>query len=604
MTVRLWVGKGPGVRLWQGGDPSVLPRNGLVALYDPYRDTYGKNCLPVGMVDCSAFSKYGVTVSGETMLETATTEEHVAARFSSVASPTTYGWGVEIKPNGRTRVIMSIGAISDKYAIFDLTGAGSVINTAYGATASIQALSDGYYRCSVSGVPSEANTGLLVGTMPDGATQIDEKIFGGDITKGLYVRNPQLNLGSTLFPYATPSGAPDTLQVVRDRSGSKGQNLVKWSEGMDALLGSGGQWNWENASVVNSGESKGGRPIFLQTSTNASNGVYLDKARSGLTVQSGKRYTLDLYAKAGTVSALYIGLWPDGWGNRLALTRNLATASPGEVTVTDYIAAYWANPTCIFEDAGDGYWHIILSADYINATSFPVTLMTRPYNAIGTIYVSAPQIYEGEAKAYVRTYDKPYLDGWHDMVGSTTGTDANDVPFNGWGNTFPGTGALYLKGDSRPLGDEWTMFVVLERTKTSGVSAIFGNSGFSVFADSGGEFYFIDCRTSTSKQWKNLTPGIIPANKVSVVAVRFSGGVPSLWVNGVKKTLPTYTEGSTTARPEGVLYTGYDPFYTYAMGGTIGRRIRVSEAMSDADIEAVSAKLVAVQAARGYPVTA
>ena len=25
-----------------------LPRNGLVALYDPWRDTYGRNILPVG----------------------------------------------------------------------------------------------------------------------------------------------------------------------------------------------------------------------------------------------------------------------------------------------------------------------------------------------------------------------------------------------------------------------------------------------------------------------------------------------------------------------------------------------------------------------------
>ena len=28
-------------RLWKRGDPSGLPRNGLIALYDPYRDAYG-----------------------------------------------------------------------------------------------------------------------------------------------------------------------------------------------------------------------------------------------------------------------------------------------------------------------------------------------------------------------------------------------------------------------------------------------------------------------------------------------------------------------------------------------------------------------------------
>jgi len=42
MTVRLWVGKGTGVRLWQVGDSgSGLPHNGLVGLWDPYRDAYG-----------------------------------------------------------------------------------------------------------------------------------------------------------------------------------------------------------------------------------------------------------------------------------------------------------------------------------------------------------------------------------------------------------------------------------------------------------------------------------------------------------------------------------------------------------------------------------
>ncbi len=39
MTVTLL--RGPGVRLWEIGDPSGLPINGLLALYDPYMDGYG-----------------------------------------------------------------------------------------------------------------------------------------------------------------------------------------------------------------------------------------------------------------------------------------------------------------------------------------------------------------------------------------------------------------------------------------------------------------------------------------------------------------------------------------------------------------------------------
>lgn len=202
-----------GSRLWEIGDASGLPRNGLVALYDPYRNVYGRNCTVTAIADVWPEK---MARSGSTFLETSETSYHLARTTGTSASTGQPYWmSVVITPVGRKRFMLGEGTTTS-WALYD-TAAVAVVSKGAGCpSASITDNGDGTYTLTAALVNCRDN----IYTMPDDATDNTARSFAGDTSKGFTLNQWQVNLGSTLFPYAAPSGAPGTLQTMADYHGS------------------------------------------------------------------------------------------------------------------------------------------------------------------------------------------------------------------------------------------------------------------------------------------------------------------------------------------------------------------------------------------------
>lgn len=213
MVVRLLPRPQRTTRLWVPGDPSGLPLNGLVGLWDPYRDTYGRNFLPVGSetftIGSGWFKESGaesITVEGGypdpdggnnayriTVVTNGVTK--ILIRLDSIPRPAyvTHSFGMQIKavsvPEGNP-LYVTIGG--NKIA-------GGLVTGDWG----FRYCQHMYTTDSITYGGVELNA-----VPPSGQTVVFDAY------------HPQLNLGSTLFPYSAPAGEPGTLQTSLDYSGN------------------------------------------------------------------------------------------------------------------------------------------------------------------------------------------------------------------------------------------------------------------------------------------------------------------------------------------------------------------------------------------------
>ncbi len=151
--------------------------------------------------------------------ESATSAAHFF-RYSDVdEQPAAAVAAIDVKPNGRDRVQVFVeraGTSNFRGATFNLTSA-TVTNTNIGAGASIfvgasiTPLPDGWYRLSVSATDATNGlSGILLGVL-DGAASGSTAVpsYAGDITKGVLVRYPQVERGSTATTYQRVTTATD-----------------------------------------------------------------------------------------------------------------------------------------------------------------------------------------------------------------------------------------------------------------------------------------------------------------------------------------------------------------------------------------------------------
>lgn len=170
--------------------------------------------------DNAAWSKNNLTVvanadgAADSLLETTTNADHWLTQTTS--GPTgTYTWSVEIKPNGRQYAHLNINnGTGGRGAVFDLSGAGSVVGQTTinsGITyvaATITPLGDGYYRCTLTATVASGSPYAEVTVRNSNVTTWNNS-YSGDVTKGLIVRNAQLEPGSVATTYqATTTAQP------------------------------------------------------------------------------------------------------------------------------------------------------------------------------------------------------------------------------------------------------------------------------------------------------------------------------------------------------------------------------------------------------------
>jgi len=103
-----------------------------------------------------------------------------------------------------------------------LTGSGSVANTNSGVTASIQAVGNGWYRCSITST-CVTGGGARVGVFIASGTSIS---YAGDVSKGLLLWGAQLEVGAFPTSYIPTTTAAVTRSA--DNAQITGTNFSSW----------------------------------------------------------------------------------------------------------------------------------------------------------------------------------------------------------------------------------------------------------------------------------------------------------------------------------------------------------------------------------------
>lgn len=158
-------------------------------------------------------------LTGDKLIETATTAAHRIYDELGVAVSTAYTASVYAKAGERSWV--SLSGPTNNRAWFNLaTGAVGTVNA--GLTASIQAVGNGWYRCFVT-----QTTGSTQGYLDVGIASADNTYsYTGDGTSGIFVWGAQLETGTFATSYIPTTGS--TVTRAGDVTDITGINFSSW----------------------------------------------------------------------------------------------------------------------------------------------------------------------------------------------------------------------------------------------------------------------------------------------------------------------------------------------------------------------------------------
>jgi len=204
-------------------DLAMQPNTSAYPMYNP---TTPKNLLGFTEdVSNAAWTKFNLAAFGsgsvsnaivapnglqtaDLIVEDTTNGYHgIYTTFTGVIN-TPYVWSGYAKAAGRT-LIQFAAQSSGTICIFEfnLTGAGSATNRSGTGTATITALSDGWYRFSVTATATSSGTGYWQINLCNAANSTS---YAGNGTSGIYVWGAQLSDSASLDPYAPVYGAAVT----------------------------------------------------------------------------------------------------------------------------------------------------------------------------------------------------------------------------------------------------------------------------------------------------------------------------------------------------------------------------------------------------------
>jgi hypothetical protein len=281
------------------------------------------------------------TTTADTLLETADSGSHGTYQsISKAASSTTYALSFYVKPNGRTWTILqldSAGEVNHIRVWFNLSGSGAVGSNASAGSgfsfvsASIQALADGWYRCTAvitSDTNASATAHLRTAT---GDTVVS---YTGDITKGLYIWGAQLltaadqtstggayqriaaatdyDVSNPVWrPYLAFDGVDDFFNLASAISITTDMTVVRGfgrsAAGIQSAgLGTSGAeapaemaWNTSNDIVI----GRLGTPAATVTSANTTTGYYVSTNRRDATNEIGRLSGTQILTRASITVA-------------------------------------------------------------------------------------------------------------------------------------------------------------------------------------------------------------------------------------------------------------------------------------------------------------
>jgi hypothetical protein len=383
--------------------------------------------------------------SADKLVENTATANHYARQ--SVTLPAgIVTVSVYAKAFGRSNIRIA-NASYGQAGYFSLSGAGSV-GTLDSATGSITALSDGWYRCSLTFTQSAAVSVAIDVRLASGSGAGSDS-YTGDGTSGVYIWGAQVSDSASVDPYIyNPLAAPTTtaayygprfdydpvtlaargLLIEEQRT-----NLLTYSEQFDNAA-----WNKTANATVTANQATapdGTTTADLYAGTSAG-GNAIFRATGGLT--AGGTHTFSVYFKyvSGTWFEL---LYYDGGSNGSRCWFNLATSTAGTfasfgtgTVVSSSIAA-----------VGNGWYRAVLTgtqpstAGYVQLCSVSSDGNETPAN--GSAHIWGAQL---EAGAFATSYIPTVAAQVTRAADSAIMTGTN---FSSWFNASEGT--VYADAD-------------------------------------------------------------------------------------------------------------------------------------------------------------
>jgi len=150
------------------------------------------------------------TTTADLSVPNTTSASHASFRTNiTFAVSTSYALSVFVKPSGYTNFQLAFTSgfnNTNAWANFVLVGGGSLGFTGTSGTAAIQALRDGWYRCSlVAPSGASATTGGPAVLVLDSNRNSRDPSFAGDGISGAFLWGAQLEAGATASSYIGPT---------------------------------------------------------------------------------------------------------------------------------------------------------------------------------------------------------------------------------------------------------------------------------------------------------------------------------------------------------------------------------------------------------------
>ena len=375
--------------------------------------------------------------------------EHSCYKVFSATSGDTYTFSCYLKAAERTEFELAFRVASlwpsgaNQSVAFTLSGNGSTSITAGSPTSTIEAVGDGWYRCSIT------QTAAATGT----AQVRVQSLFDAD-GEGVYLWGAQLEESSTATPYvksdvtftsrASTATYYDYNGVIQTAAVDEARDVAFLPDGNGNFVSAGPLLLEEARTnlLVQSNQFDNASWPNINTSETAAAGIAPDGTNTAwelqdtvdgsstnhmlqqtVSVTSGTAYTFSCFFKAGTLNTAVLTFSNLGFTNFLNATVNLSTLDISTSTGVTASAVSLPNGWVRFSATATATANAA-SQFYLRMGN---PLISYPGDGTGTLYIWGAQLEEGSyPTSYIPTFGAT----------ATRAADVSSSSSNTFGNSF------------------------------------------------------------------------------------------------------------------------------------------------------------------------